>query len=188
MNREEYGTIPIPSFRETRFLRRTEQTIRPWVYHVHSIVPPRPIYYSDPRSVRSFFTPRQCGQLRTLLAAESAEQPVCDAHYSGLIPITALFCVFDGVFHDPPLLVEFEDEDAAEVFGFALMCIAIHGARDEVLNLIHGVLRSDANRPVDTTCAVTVLGFAACLPLDNEFLFPVRVRCCAAAIAHHALR
>jgi hypothetical protein len=33
-----------------------------------------------------------------------------------------------------------------------------------------------------------MFGLAACLPFDNELLFSVGVRCCAAAIAHHTLR
>ena len=83
--------------------------------------------------------------------------------------------MFDGVFHNASLLVELEDEDAAEVFGFALMCVTVLRARDEVLDLIHGVLRSDANGSIYAACAVAVLGLAACLPFDNEFLLPVRM-------------
>jgi len=83
--------------------------------------------------------------------------------------------MFDGMFHNSSLLVELEDEDAAEVFRFALMCIAILGARDEVLDLIHGILRSDTNRSIDAACTIAVFGLAACLPLDNEFLLSVCV-------------
>jgi len=83
--------------------------------------------------------------------------------------------VFDGVLYNSSLLVEFKDEDAAEVFGFTLMCIAILGARDEVLDLIHRILNSDANGSVDTACTVAMFGFAACFPLDNKFLFSVGV-------------
>lgn len=79
------------------------------------------------------------------------------------------------MFHNSSVLVELEDEDAAEVFGVALMCIAILGAGNEVLDLIHGILRSDANGSIDAACAVAVFGLAACLPLDNEFLLPVCV-------------
>lgn len=83
--------------------------------------------------------------------------------------------MFNRVLRDSSLLVELKYENAAELLGFALVCFAVFCARDEVLDLIHGVFCADSNSSIDTTGTITVLGFAARSPLDDELLFSVRV-------------
>ena len=96
--------------------------------------------------------------------------------------------MLDGVLRNPPLLIEFKDENAAELLSLTVMSVSVPSAGNEVLDLVHWILCSDSNTSIYSACSIAVFGFAARLPFHNELLLPVCVWYRAAAVAHHAFR
>jgi len=83
--------------------------------------------------------------------------------------------MLDGVLRNPSLLVELEDENTTELLGLTLVSVSFPRARNEILDLIHWIFRSDSNAAVYATRSIAVLGLAACFPFHDKLLLPVCV-------------